>query len=82
MPVRSVFLDDDHRIVPEHLASRMVETTTDANGVVLSERWSVLEMPRDIASKDTGGVARDTPLVQLLLVGLAGALLGWLVGRR
>ena len=77
MPLRSIFLDDDHRIVPEHLASRMVETTTDENGVVLSEKWSILEAPRD-----EGSASSSTPILELLLAGLVGAVLGWLAGRR
>lgn len=39
MPEIRVFLDDDHRVVPEVEATRMVVRTTDAQGELVAEHW-------------------------------------------
>ena len=78
MPESTRFLDDDHQIVPEHEATRMVVHTTDAAGETVREEWFTLQpVPRQPDAR-----TNDRFLVGVVVGVLAGAVLGWLVARR
>lgn len=78
MPDSTLFLDDDHQIVPEHEATRMVVHTTDAAGETVREEWFTLQpVPREPVARP------DRRFLTGVVVGvLAGVVIGWLVARR